>query len=59
MNVGGLEVVFAILAALLGIAVPLAFMVMLFLIYSKLNRIEKLLSRGEEPVINSKGDNGS
>lgn len=45
--VGGLEAIILILISLVGIALPLVVLAMLFLIYSKLNNIEKLLSRRE------------
>jgi hypothetical protein len=43
----GLEAIFAIMIALVGIALPLVVLVVLFMIYSKLNNIERLLSRRE------------
>lgn len=45
MSFFGLEAVFAILVGLVGLALPVVILVLLFMIYSKLNNIEKLLER--------------
>jgi len=43
--VGNFEILAMLLVALVSIVLPMVVLVMLFLIYSKLNTIEKLLSQ--------------